>query len=111
MGKSRFSNVNHDDWVRKNASTAKAEDMLNRANRNTGENLENDKRICFTCSKANFCSKFKANKSKNVFSFGGDSNLGCNQWEPIPIKKADQNKIKKLMNEFKRLKGGLNENY
>jgi hypothetical protein len=100
--KSRFGGVDHETWVHKNDSTAKAEKTLNDKKSNIVTTKEENKG-CFSCENNRDCKRFNATKSRNYFSFGGDSNVVvCDKWKKKENKNTSNVNIKKLMNEFKR---------
>jgi len=104
--KSRFGGIGHDTWVNKNASLARAERTLNKPK---SSKLTIEDKSCFRCNQVKNCKKFISNKSRYSVSFGGDSNIStCEKWVPIKDNSIkNTNKIKSLMNEFKRnLKNG-----
>ena len=102
MSKSRFSGVEHDHWVKKQQSTARAE-------RQTGDRTykkeEDVKQTCYNCGKTLHCRIFIAMRSKDVYSAGGSEGCDCKSWEPRKKQKGKSDKeINSLLNQFKKLR-------
>lgn len=94
--------IDHDRFVGKMNSMARAEEMDKRDQRKEDLKPKIEEKSCMTCDKKRSCKTLngKINVS-GVYSIGGEAKVStCNQWKARKDNPNDPKKIKNLLKQF-----------